>query len=101
MAFMSLDNKYQYRAENAFTPFALACSYFESEGNLLDSRRRSRSTGLTNFSQSCVPLGTMRSSCSATTIPSAYDRLVLLIVVMKSEPPGCKTNTKSKTMPRC
>lgn len=57
--------------------------------DLLDSRRRSSSTGLMNFSQSCVPLGTMRSSCSATTMPSAYDRLVLLMVVMKSEPPGC------------
>jgi len=58
----------------------------------LDSRRRSSSTGLMNFSQSCVPLGTMRSSCSATTIPRAYDRLLLLIVVMKREPPGCKGN---------
>lgn len=54
------------------------------------SSRRSRSTGLINFSQSCVPLGTMRNTCSAATIPSAYDRLVLLMVVMKREPPGCR-----------
>lgn len=60
-----------------------------NQEDLLDSRRRSSSTGLINFSQSCVPLGTMRSSCSATTIPSTYDRLVLFIVVMKTEPPGC------------
>ena len=60
-----------------------------NQRDLRDSRRRSSSTGLMNFSQSCVPLGTMRSSLSATTIASAYDRLVLFIVVMKSEPPGC------------
>lgn len=60
----------------------------------LDSSRRSSSTGLMNFSQSCVPLGTIRSSCSATTMPSAYDCLVLLIVVMKSEPPGCRQREK-------
>lgn len=77
---------------NACGPSALASSCVENGAHSLDSRRRSRSTGLTNFSQSCVPLGTMRSSCSATTMPSAYDRLVLLMVVMKSEPPGCKTN---------
>ncbi len=66
-----------------------SCSPHGNQRDLLDSRRRSSSTGLMNFSQSCVPLGTMRSSCSAATIPNAYDRLVLLIVVMKSEPPAC------------
>lgn len=64
------------------------------EEDSLDSSRRSSSTGLMNFSQSCVPLGTIRSSCSATTIPSTYDCLVLLRVVMKSEPPGCRQREK-------
>lgn len=60
----------------------------EEQADSLDSSRRSSSTGLTNLSQSWLPLGTMRSA-SAATMARAYDSLVLLMVVMKREPPGC------------
>lgn len=57
---------------------------------LQSARIRWTSIGEMNFSQSCVPCGTKLSTCSAMTMPPSHEARVLLNVVKKIDPPGCK-----------